>query len=264
MYLHFISMFQPQGGAEGGSGSGILGLLPWILIIVVCCFLLIRPKAKRQKKRKAIEGHVSNIEKFSATQTVIGYDGNTGLSIDEQRRMVCLVDHRQQILTHLVVSYNDLLSSELFEDGVIVTRTVRSSQIGGAVIGGLALGGAGMIIGGLSGKTKTSGKVKRIDLRLIINDTQNPLHDVNFLNREIEKGGFFYKKVMQQARYWHGLIEVLIKRADIENKEKTTKKIHQIQSSSVADELKKLVDLRDSGVLSIDEFQQQKAKLLGL
>lgn len=34
-------------------------------------------------------------------------------------------------------------------------------------------------------------------------------------------------------------------------------------SSSTADEIKKLVDLRDSGALSEDEFAAQKAKLLG-
>lgn len=34
-------------------------------------------------------------------------------------------------------------------------------------------------------------------------------------------------------------------------------------SSSTADELTKLAALRDSGVLSDDEYHQQKAKLLG-
>jgi hypothetical protein len=32
---------------------------------------------------------------------------------------------------------------------------------------------------------------------------------------------------------------------------------------SIADELKKFADLRESGVLSFDEFEEQKLKLLG-
>jgi hypothetical protein len=35
------------------------------------------------------------------------------------------------------------------------------------------------------------------------------------------------------------------------------------QPGSVADELKKLVELRDAGVLSAEEFDAQKAQLLG-
>lgn len=51
------------------------------------------------------------------------------------------------------------------------TRNLRNvRQIGGVVVGGLLLGGVGAIIGGLSGKTETSGKISRIDLRLIVNE----------------------------------------------------------------------------------------------
>lgn len=203
------------------------------------------------KKKKAMEDHLARIDDFSATQKVMGGDGNTGLAIDEQRKKVCLIDNRQQTVSLRVVSYKDLLSSEIFEDGATVTKTVRSSQIGGALIGGLALGGVGAIIGGLSGKTKTSGKVKKFALRLTVNDTKNPLHDVNFLYQGT------------QARHWHGLVEVLIKRADTEDKTNITNSTPQIQPASIADEIKKLAELRDSGVLSVDEFQQQKARLLG-
>ncbi|MBS3955339.1 MAG: SHOCT domain-containing protein [Methylomicrobium sp.] len=214
------------------------------------------------KKRKAMKIYLLEVPDFSVTQKVIGADGTTGLAIDEQQKKVCLIDHRQQNISCRVVSYESLLSSELFEDGSTVTKTVRSSQIGGALIGGVALGGVGAIIGGLSGKTNTSGKVKRIDLRLIVNDTQNPLHDVNFLNFEMNQDSPNYQSAMKTARHWHGLIEVLIKRADMEDRENPAT-ISQTQPISIADELKKLADLRDLGILSVEEFQQQKAKLLG-
>ncbi len=49
MFLHFIAMTQPQ---QGGGGMGIMGFLPWILIIVVFYLLLIRPQARRQKRHQ--------------------------------------------------------------------------------------------------------------------------------------------------------------------------------------------------------------------
>ena len=53
----FISDAWAQAGEAGG---GLLGLLPFVLIIVVFYFLLIRPQQKRQKQHKEM---VSNLKK---------------------------------------------------------------------------------------------------------------------------------------------------------------------------------------------------------
>ena len=128
------------------------------------------------------------------------------------------------------------------------------------------LGGVGAIIGGLSGNKTSSGKVKKIDLRIIVNRTKNPIHDINFMFEERKKGDFFYNQAMKKARHWHGLMEVLIKRADSEDAaiqgelvDETPKLISNV---SVADELAKLGELKKQGLLTNDEFLSQKAKLL--
>ena len=53
----FISDAWAQGDVAGG---GLLGLLPFVLIIVVFYFLLIRPQQKRQKQHREM---VANIKK---------------------------------------------------------------------------------------------------------------------------------------------------------------------------------------------------------
>jgi preprotein translocase subunit YajC len=53
----FISDAWAQGDPIGG---GLLGLLPFVLIIVVFYFLLIRPQQKRQKQHREM---VTNIKK---------------------------------------------------------------------------------------------------------------------------------------------------------------------------------------------------------
>lgn len=83
------------------------------------------------------------------------------------------------------------------------------------------------------------------------------------MDKAIKKDGFIYQKVIERARHWHGLIEVLIKRADEEAKASATVTNEtSSQSLSIADEIKKLAELRDSGLLSLEEFQKQKVKLL--
>lgn len=51
----FISDAWAQAGDAGG---GLLGLLPFVLIIVVFYFLLIRPQQKRQKQHKEMVGNL--------------------------------------------------------------------------------------------------------------------------------------------------------------------------------------------------------------
>lgn len=164
------------------------------------------------------------------------------------------------------ITYRDVLTSEIFVDGETITKTARGSQLGGALIGGLALGGVGAIIGGLSGKTKSSEKVKRVDLRITVNDTKSPLHDLNFMDIEGKKDGIVYKSAMEQARHWHGLIAVLIKTADNEDERQEriepSSNVESSTQTSLADELSKLSDLRDKGVLSDEEFSTQKQRLL--
>ncbi len=239
-------------------GFGTFYIIATILLVAIVISAVIISS----NKKKIMEDHLSHLKDFSVSQKVFSADATTGLAIDEQRNMFCLINHRTKTPSFRVYSYKDLLSCEIFEDGSTITTTVRSSQVGGALLGGILLGGVGAIIGGLSGKTKSSDKVKKVDLRLTVNDTKSPLHDITLLNLETKKGGFLHNTAMQNARHWHGLIEVLIRRADAEDKANTSNSQSLIQSASMAYEIKKLADLRNSGILSENEFQQQKKKLL--
>ncbi len=200
-------------------GVGI-GLFIVVLLVVIVFIIANDIQIKGWvEKFEAIEVHLRRLEDFSATQRIIGVDATTGLAVDEQRNRVCLINRTEDNVTTRIYSYDDLLSCELFEDGVTLTKTVRSSQIGGALVGGLLLGGVGAVIGGLSGRTQTSGKVTKVDVRVTVNDTARPLHDITFLNGETEKHSDIYTHAIQEARQCHGLIEVLIKRADLEGKQ---------------------------------------------
>jgi hypothetical protein len=110
--------------------------------------------------------------------------------------------------------------------------------------------------------------VSKIDLRLTVNDTKRPIFDITFLNKETKKDKPVYQQALQTARQCHGLVEVLIKRADMDDKlqaqSANAAMMQQTgQQMSVADELKKLSDLKDSGALTAEEYQQQKRKLIG-
>ena len=169
--------------------------------------------------------------------------------------------------------YKDVLASEISENGNTVTRSSRSSQVGGALIGGLALGGVGAIIGGLSGKTVSSDNVQRIDLHLIVNRTNSPVHSISFFetiggddDSGIKKSSAAYQEIMQEVRHWHSLLQVIIHQADeddkIKEREVAQKTMNSTEHKSVTDQIRELVALRDQEVISDKEFITLKEKLL--
>lgn len=236
-------------------------------LVMVAAFIIgILQSQNQAKRRKAMSRHVRTRVRFVATQELMGDDCETGIAVDEKGRRVCLITSRGETTQTRIISYGDLLSSEIFEDGESVTKTVRSSQVGGALVGAVLLGGVGAVIGGLSGKTRTQGKVKRVDLRIVVNDSKAPAHDINLLATEVKTGGLLHQQAMEQARHWHNVISVLIRQADRKD-DNDLQDREGLPAPASADQrmperLRELAGLRDDGLLTPEEFEAQKARLL--
>jgi hypothetical protein len=210
------------------------------------------------KGRSALRTAVAALPGFKPSREMVGGDGATGIAVDEQSRKVCLSVSGPPPTTR-IVGYKDLLEAEILENGKTVTKTARTSQVGRAVLGGLLLGPVGLLAGALTAKTKSTDKVQRVDLKIVVNDTTRPVHIVNFLQGNWDRTSPAYHGAIATAREWHGLLLVLIQQADREDPQPSVPSV----APSTADELAKLADLRDRGALTPDEFAQQKALLLG-
>lgn len=146
------------------------------------------------------------------------------------------------------------------------------SQLAGAAVGGAIGGGVGALMGGLSGKRASSEKVQRIVLRLRVNDVKSPLHEVELLDRPTSWTKDVARKSADLARHWAAVFEVVIVQADREanaqgsGPESAFEALASTPASSwspsVADELRKLAELRDEGSLTQEEFQELKRRLL--
>lgn len=69
---------------------------------------------------------------------------------------------------------------EVRKNGVTVTRTNRGSQLAGAAIGGLAFGLPGAMVGGLSGSSTASERLKAVSLFYVLDNQEQPVHEVWF------------------------------------------------------------------------------------
>ncbi|TAM40483.1 MAG: SHOCT domain-containing protein [Burkholderiaceae bacterium] len=204
---------------------------------------------------------ISNIPRFSASFQYLGADGGNGIAVDETRSKVCLFKRESKTLTHRVFDYRDVLSCELFEDGQTMVKTSRSSLAVRALVGGMLLGNVGAFVGGMSAKKVESGKVSKIGLRLVLNDSVQPIHEIFFLSVKSKRNGLLYKNSSEQAKKWQARLDGVIKRA---NRDDASSHVaSQEDKQNLSDELRKLAELRDRGILTGAEFAAQKAKLLG-
>lgn len=172
------------------------------------------PEEKARVKLKMLKedklNNLLEIRGLSCSQKYITVN-DLAVVVDENNCRICFIDYEVREF-----NYDDILEVEIIEDEVQITKTSRGSQLGGAIIGGALAGGIGAMIGGTTGQTTTSNeKVRKIYLKLIVNDTQRPFITIDFLNekKELLKKE---KKVIQatnMANHWYGLLTILMKRA---------------------------------------------------
>lgn len=246
--------------------------LVWIIlgVIGIAIFAIIQI-IDNSTKQSNLNTIFYGIEGFFVSRKIIGNDGNSGIAVDEQNNTVCLLTGEAPFVKNKVIQYKDILESEILEDGESLTKTSRGSQLGGVLLGGLVLGGVGAIIGGLSGKKTNIDTIKRIDLKIVINDINEPIFFLNLLNvsnvlstdEGYKKSDNKYQIAIQEARKWNSIISILIKKADEEDKKKeeTLNNVSN-NSLSISDEIRKLKLLLDDGLLTNEEFEIQKSKLL--
>ena len=151
----------------------------------------------------------------------------------------------------------------------MITQISKTSGLGGAALGGAVFGGAGAVAGALMGKRTTQERVTSVDIRIVINDVAAPTLDINLYNTLpfFEKGqyadGIVMTSVMKTASEWLGRLDVIVRDGETgtvpRNEERGAVRAENL---SVADELTKLLGLRDQGVITGEQFEAQKTRLL--
>lgn len=128
-------------------------------------------------------------------------------------------------------------------------------------IGGVVGGGVGAIIGGLSGSTHTKQDVKQVVLKLLVNDIENPVHEISFIEMT-NTGDTLSSIAIREAQSWHDILSVIIRQCENEFELTSSNSSVNEQESSLAVQLKELSILRDNGILSEVEFTKAKEKIL--
>lgn len=170
-------------------------------------------------------------------------NGNTWSGSDKLRET-------EDTLKYRTYSFHDVIGFELLEDGVSITsRGIGKSRVGGALFGSV-----GAIVGGNTAKRKTKMIVSSLKVKITINDIRNPVIYIELINTPIKSDSLPFKQAYGYAQEILSVFSLInhVSQEIVSGSERT----------SVADEIIKLKSLVDVGVLTQEEFDKEKEKLL--
>jgi len=181
-----------------------------IAVVVVLTIIAWATGPKRRAARLARE--LRRLDDFEAADVYASRYSENAIAIDRGRRQIALADAGG--VQRLDVG--SVVACSVMQDDQPLTLTNRGSQLVGAAVGAALFGGVGAVIGGLSGARRTVRYVRRIALRLVIDDFDRPVRDLVLLDSGVNRRGFepgdaACAAALEVAERWHGRIAALMK-----------------------------------------------------
>ena len=203
-------------------GLGIFIAIVFVLAIVAC----IRPadlidKKKARERGKILDVKICELPRKEDLIKIIGQKNRYAFVINKTARKI------YYLTTELTkeVPFDHIISVEIQEDNTVLFS--KSISVGGAILGGVLAGSAGMVIGGLSGDTKQEKNVSKVTIKIKIRDYSMPSLMIECFNsqellgnKEIWSSHKVYREELQNSRVIADYLSVIID--DVDRQEKQT------------------------------------------
>lgn len=194
--------------------------------------------------------------------------GNYLFIMDDFFKVLVIVGEK----SHEIFNYADIIEVSYEENGNQLYTKSAGRTVGGAIVGGVLMGGAGAVVGGLSGASTQNKEVKSIDIKILLRSTSRSSCVLHFkdIDRDLktkdDSDRKMYETYTKNANEAKDVLSVIIDNAkQVQVSAPVAQPLVQkvpSSSSSIADELAKLAKLKADGILTEEEFQVQKARLL--
>lgn len=249
----------------------------WFILIIVIGLAIgfavnAADEKQTQERKDALDAKMKNLPNQQNIQKIVGAKNRYAFILDKNARKIYYIDIVDTNRSKDII-FEDIISVEIQEDNTLLSSKSTTRTVGGAILGGALAGGAGMVVGGLSGDSKQKKKVSKVTVKIKLRDYSTPSVVIPcFVAKELTMkdeiktndsvDGHLYTEELQNAQKIADYVSVIIDEVDRQEKQSQVARPASTEGVSVADELKKLASLKEQGLLSEEEFSIQKQKLL--
>jgi hypothetical protein len=171
-------------------------LLIFIALIALIGFLV---KSHKERVARELQENLTAIPDFASD--FFEDVGACILAVDDGHQLLAIVYRKQ----HHVFAFSKLLTVQYWETTTATTETHtnRGSQVFGAAVGAALVGPVGMLLGGLTGSTRsqTSVHVTGFGLALSVDDIFTPVFSLTFRNvTQLQRWNLILSKAIQNGR----------------------------------------------------------------
>lgn len=255
----------------------------WVLLAAVAIGLIAGfYQSKKTEEANKERGKMLKkaTEEFNVSAKVVGVNNRYQFIVDDVDKNIIFME---SFRNKKIVPYDKIMSVEMIEDNTMISSKSLGRTIGGAIIGDIIAGEAGMIVGGLSGDSMQKKKVSRVEVVIKMRDFNDPalripcfdaVRETNNAKKEIKPGdgvyGPMYDKSLEDAVRITELVSIIIDQMDKAAAQQiaapspapSTADENTSHSMSIANEIKKLAEMKAEGLITKEEFVSLKSKLI--
>lgn len=106
-----------------------------------------------------------------------------------------------------ILSFDDIIDIDIFENGSSLTKTSNASMVGRAVIGSM-INPVGALIGGVTAKKKSVEIINTIEIHLTVKSEHFPFVKINIpIPKKLKKDSKDYEKAISTAKKYIAIIK---------------------------------------------------------
>lgn len=164
--------------------------------------------------------------------------------------------------------FDEIASCELLRDDISLTQTNRGAQALGVGVGAILLGPAGALVGSLTGSKRSTSRLARLELKVVVDCRRNPVYRILLFESEQKKGAKLNDPRLRQhlivADQFHGHLINAMRNSELARVSQVALAAQGPTTTISTSTLRELFELKQIGAISEQEYETAKLKALAL
>lgn len=206
----------------------------------------------------------SELEIISEDDIIFYNENNFDNAMKFDKKIMAINKEKQELWffhnlkLNKIIEFKNIVECKIIENSSVV----ESGGIGRAIVGGVIAGEVGAIVGANTRKSKNI--VSNLSVRIVTNELENPLYSINLITSPIDINKMLYANLYRVATEFANNVYATIQAIINDNNKniKNEESIKEQDSNNGLEQLEKLAELKEKGIITEQEFQESKSKIL--